>query len=98
MILNCMIIYLIVINLFGLILMAIDKSKAVRHRWRIPEKTLFLVAIIGGSVGVWIGMYACRHKTKHASFVVGVPVILILQIVLICMIEKSQGWQIPFSL
>ena len=62
--------------------MGIDKSKAKRRAWRIPEKTLFLLSIIGGSVGTWLGMYAFHHKTKHWYFVVGMPLILVVQIIL----------------
>ncbi|MCI7108197.1 MAG: DUF1294 domain-containing protein [Lachnospiraceae bacterium] len=74
--------YLIVINLIGFALMGIDKSKAKKHAWRIPEKTLFLASLLGGSIGTWAGMYVFRHKTKHWYFVVGMPAILILQIVI----------------
>jgi uncharacterized membrane protein YsdA (DUF1294 family) len=73
--------YLLVMNLIGLAVMGIDKSKAKRHAWRIPEKALFLVSLLGGSIGTWAGMYIFRHKTKHWYFVVGMPAILILQIV-----------------
>ena len=75
-------IYLILINLIGLITMGLDKSKARRGVWRIPEKTLFLISLIGGSIGTWAGMYLFRHKTKHWYFVVGMPAILILQVVI----------------
>ena len=68
-----LLIYLIVMNLIGLAVMAMDKSKARHHVWRIPEKTLFLVSILGGSVGTWAGMYLFHHKTKHWYFVVGMP-------------------------
>lgn len=61
--------------------MLIDKIKAKKKRWRIPEATLFLVAAVGGSIGSLIGMYTFRHKTKHMSFVVGMPLILAVQIV-----------------
>ena len=74
-------IYLAAVNLFGLIIMGVDKSRAKRRKWRIPEATLFLVAIIGGSIGSIAGMYLFRHKTKHWYFVVGMPVILVLQII-----------------
>lgn len=76
-----LLIYLAAVNLFGLIIMGVDKSRAKRRKWRIPEATLFLVAIIGGSVGSILGMYLFRHKTKHWYFVVGMPVILVLQII-----------------
>ncbi len=71
--------YLVLINLFGFISMGADKRRAVRHDRRTPEKTLFLIAIIGGSLGSILGMKTFRHKTKHKSFVFGMPMILILQ-------------------
>ena len=64
-----LLIYLIVMNLIGLAVMAMDKSKARHHAWRISEKTLFLVSILGGSAGTWAGMYLFHHKTKHWYFV-----------------------------
>ncbi len=76
-----LLIYLAAVNLFGLIIMGVDKSRAKIRKWRIPEATLFLVAIIGGSIGSIAGMYLFRHKTKHWYFVVGMPVILVLQII-----------------
>lgn len=74
--------YLIFINLLGFLLMGIDKQKARHRKWRIPEKTLFLTAILGGSIGSILGMQIFRHKTRHTSFVVGMPCILIIQILL----------------
>ncbi|MCD8195602.1 MAG: DUF1294 domain-containing protein [Lachnospiraceae bacterium] len=76
--------YFIIVNIIGFALMGIDKRKARKQQWRIPEKTLFLAAIIGGSVGTLLGMYVFHHKTRHWYFVVGMPLILILQI-LLCM-------------
>lgn len=73
-------IYLLIINLLGMLLMAIDKSKAEHGKWRISEKTLFIVALIGGSIGSIAGMFMFRHKTKHAKFLIGMPLILILQV------------------
>lgn len=72
--------YLLIMNIIGIAVMGIDKAKAKRHAWRIPEKVLFLVSLLGGSIGTWAGMYIFRHKTKHWYFVVGMPAILILQI------------------
>lgn len=77
------IIYLIIANIVGLAVMGIDKRRAIRHQWRIPEKTLFLVSILGGSIGTWAGMYLFRHKTKHWYFVIGMPLILIAQLFLL---------------
>lgn len=74
-------IYLLIVNAIGLILMLVDKIKAKKNLWRIPEATLFLVAVIGGSIGSLLGMYTFRHKTKHIKFIVGMPLILALQII-----------------
>lgn len=76
-------IYLVIINLTAYALMGIDKRRAVRHAWRIPEKTLFLSAILGGSFGAIAGMHRFRHKTKHRYFQYGMPAILILQLLAI---------------
>lgn len=70
-------------NLLGMILMGADKSRAKRGAWRIPEKTFFLLAVLGGSVGCWLGMYLFHHKTRHGYFVVGMPLILIAQILIL---------------
>ena len=75
-------IYLLIVNAIGFVLMTVDKYKAKKNLWRIPESTLMTVAIIGGSIGSLIGMYTVRHKTKHLKFTVGIPVILVLQIAL----------------
>ena len=72
--------YLIAVNILAFALMGIDKYKAQHHLWRIPEKTLFLSAIIGGSAGAIFGMNLFRHKTKHWYFVFGMPLILFIQV------------------
>ena len=77
------IIYLVVINIVGFLAMFIDKEKAKRGAWRIPEKTLFLLTILGGGIGTITGMYLFRHKTKKLKFTVGLPVILITEVALI---------------
>ena len=74
--------YLAVINLAAFAVMGVDKSRAKRGVWRIPEKTLFLTALFGGSAGAWAGMYCFRHETKHLRFVIGIPIILFAQRVL----------------
>ena len=79
-------IYLLLINAIGFILMLVDKIKAKKNLWRIPEATLFLVAVIGGSIGSILGMYTFRHKTKHIKFIVGMPLILAAQIVIAILI------------
>ena len=74
--------YFIIMNLIGFALMGIDKYRAKQRSFRSPEATLFIVAIIGGSIGSIIGMYAFRHKTRHWYFVYGMPFILLVQIIL----------------
>lgn len=74
--------FLVLINAIGFILMLADKRMAQKNLWRIPEHTLFTAAAFGGSIGCIAGMYAFRHKTKHLSFVLGMPAILIAQIAL----------------
>ena len=80
---NIELVYLLVMNAVGFAVMGMDKYKAIKGRWRVPEKTLFLLSILGGSVGTWAGMYAFRHKTKHWYFVIGMPAILFIQIALV---------------
>ena len=75
--------YLLIINAVGFLLMLVDKSKDRRGRYRIPESTLMCVAAIGGSIGSLLGMYTFRHKTLHPKFTVGIPVILVIQIALV---------------
>lgn len=77
------IIYLIVMNAVGFFSMGVDKTRAKNNKWRIKEKTLFLIAIIGGSAGAILGMKIFHHKTKHRVFVIGMPLILILQTIFI---------------
>lgn len=77
-----LIVYLVIINIAGFALMGNDKQRAIKQEWRIPEKTFFIVSIVGGSVGTLIGMYTFRHKTKHWYFVVFIPVIMVVQIIL----------------
>ena len=78
-----LLIYLLIINLTVFFAMFLDKQKARRGKWRIPEKTLFLLAIIGGSLGTTLGMHTFHHKTKHWYFKFGMPLILIAQVALI---------------
>ena len=73
-------VYLVIINLLSLFLMAEDKRRASRHLWRIPERTLFAAALVGGSVGALLSMYLFHHKTRHWYFVVGMPLILVAQL------------------
>jgi uncharacterized membrane protein YsdA (DUF1294 family) len=73
--------YLFIINVFGFFIMWLDKRKAIKGAWRIPEKTLFIVTALGGGVGTIAGMYTFRHKTQKLNFVIGFPFITILEII-----------------
>ena len=77
-----MIIAFTLINIIGFVLVALDKHKARKHLWRIPEKYFFFIAVIGGSIGVYISMLLFRHKTRHWYFMLGIPMILALQMLL----------------
>lgn len=77
------IIYLIAINIIGFFIMWLDKRKARKGSWRIPEKTLFIITAIGGGIGTIAGMYTFRHKTKKLNFIIGLPLITTLEILLI---------------
>lgn len=74
-----LLVYFLIVNFIGFVLMGVDKRKAKKNRWRIPEKTLFLMACIGGSLGTTLGMHYFHHKTKHWYFLWGMPAILFLQ-------------------
>ncbi len=76
------IIYLVIMNVFGFLIMWIDKRKAEHSKWRIKESTLFLVTALGGGIGTIAGMYTFRHKTQKAKFVFGFPAIIIIQILI----------------
>jgi uncharacterized membrane protein YsdA (DUF1294 family) len=73
--------YLILINIAAFVVMCVDKRRANRHRWRIPEYILFALALLGGSVGCVVGMCILRHKIRKRPFVIGFPVIMVIQIV-----------------
>lgn len=83
------VVYLVVVNLISFILMGVDKSKARKRSWRIPESTLFVLALIGGSIGSIAGMHLFRHKTRHWYFLYGMPAILIIQILIIVILATS---------
>lgn len=80
MIMKVLLVYLLLINAAGLLLMLADKIKARKNLWRIPEATLFCIAILGGSIGSLVGMRVFHHKTLHPKFSIGIPVIIALQI------------------
>lgn len=76
-------IYLVIVNIAAFVAYAMDKQKAKKGSWRIPEKTLLLLTAIGGSLGALIGMYGMHHKTKHLKFVLGVPALFAIHVVLL---------------
>lgn len=85
-----LLVYLLIINAVGFLLMLVDKYKAKKNRWRIPERTLILTALFGGSIGTLLGMYTVRHKTQHPKFTMGIPLILAAQLVLLTWIIVFQ--------
>lgn len=80
---NIFVLYLIVLNLVGFFIMLIDKKRAIKNQWRISEKALIGISIIGGSIGMLAGMNTFRHKTKHKKFTIGIPVILVIQVAIL---------------
>ena len=72
--------YVLILNFVTMLVYGIDKFKATKGKWRIPESTLLLLAVLGGSIGAWLGMRVWRHKTQHKKFKYGIPVIFILQV------------------
>jgi len=77
---NSVIAYFIGVNIVGFILMYVDKRKAMKNQYRIPERTFWLLGVLGSAIGNYIGMKVFRHKTKHRSFVIGMPVLIIVNI------------------
>ncbi len=80
------VIYLILINFIAFLSMYIDKKKAIKGKWRIKESTLLMLALVGGSVGAIIGMYAFHHKTQKPRFFLGIPIIIVLQILIVILL------------
>ncbi len=75
--------YIVIVNIVGFVLMGVDKKRAIRGAWRIPEASLFGVALLGGALGCTLGMRHFRHKTKHWYFKYGMPLIFIAECVLL---------------
>ena len=84
---HIIILYLVAINVVTFLLYGIDKFKAQRSRWRIPESVVLGMTVVGGSVGAWLGMMVWRHKTQHKKFKYGIPLILALQIALLVLVS-----------
>lgn len=88
-----LIIYLL-LNIIGLIMMKVDKSRAIHHEWRIPERRLWTIAVIGGALGLTLGMKMFRHKTKHQMFKWGLPFLTVINLVIIsiiCILMKQSS-------
>ena len=81
--------YLLAINAVAFIMYGIDKYKAKKAKWRISEATLLLLAVLGGSIGAWIGMKVWHHKTMHKKFKYGIPAILLIQIALMAYLHMN---------
>ena len=79
---SCLAYYLLAINAVAFIMYGIDKYKAMKAKWRIPEATLLLLDVLGGSIGAWMGMKVWHHKTMHKKFKYAIPAILLIQIAL----------------
>ena len=86
-------IYLFAINIFTFFMYGIDKWKAKRSKWRISEASLLLLAVLGGSIGAWLGMRVWHHKTMHKKFQLGIPLIIVAQIALIIWIISKNYFQ-----
>ena len=82
--------YLLAINAVAFIIYGIDKYKAQKAKWRISEATLLLLAVLGGSIGAWMGMNVWHHKTMHKKFKYGIPAILLIQIALMAYLHMNQ--------
>ena len=85
-----LIIYYLLMNVIGFFIMKIDKTRAIRHEYRISEKTLWGMALLGGAVGTTLGMQMFRHKTKHLSFKVGFPVLAVIELILVLFLLLSH--------
>lgn len=81
-------IYFLAINIVLFVVMGVDKYRAIRRRWRIPEATLFILALVGGACGGTVGMYSFRHKTKHWYFAVFFPLLAFAQLALYFFVYK----------
>ena len=91
---SCLTYYLLAINAVAFIMYGIDKYKAKKAKWRIPEATLLLLAVLGGSIGAWMGMKVWHHKTMHKKFKYGIPAILLIQIALMAYLHMNLWKQI----
>ena len=89
---KALITYLVAINLLGIIVTVADKKKAIKGKYRIPELDLWIIALLVGSLGTYIAMKIVRHKTKHKNFMIGIPIIIIIQLVTSILAYIFLGW------
>ena len=82
--------YIVCLNLVTFVIMFADKRRAIKHQWRIPEKTILLLSLIGGSLGSLCGMFVFRHKTKHLSFRILLPIFLILNLIVLFLLISGD--------
>mgnify|MGYP002729412325 FL=1 len=87
---SCLAYYLLAINVVAFIMYGIDKYKTKKAKWRIPEATLLLLDVLGGSIGAWMGMKVWHHKTMHKKFKYGIPAILLIQIALMAYLHMNR--------
>lgn len=81
---------LILANLFGFIMVAVDKRRAIKNKWRVPEKNFFIISFFGGFPGVYLGLFVFKHKTRHIKFMVGLPLIFVVQLIIIFLIYYQR--------
>ena len=86
-----LIIYFLTVNLLSVIICITDKIKAGRHSWRISEKTLWVLSLLGGSAGMYLTMKIIRHKTLHKRFMIGLPLLIIAQTIIVLVLTKLYG-------
>ncbi len=86
---SIIILYFVIINIIGFGIMGLDKWKAKKGYWRVPESSLFIISLIGGSLGSILGMYSFRHKTRHWYFVFGLPAILVIELLIVFLLTKA---------
>ncbi len=85
-------VYFLVLNVISFIVCIIDKHRAKTGGYRIPESTLFTLCLMGGSVGMYLTMKAIRHKTRHKRFMIGIPLIIILQVLVLLVVKSVDLW------
>ena len=83
-----LILYFVIISIITFLLMYIDKNRAIKNQWRIPESTLINLSILGGGIGTYMGMYIFRHKTRHPKFTIFIPITIILNLFLYYILLK----------